>query len=448
MTKALLQLNDLNLCWHPEGGLPTRAVGVAHCGTGGIVCGNDAWGKLWVEPQHCYTQYWQQFGQSALLPPIPSVRHHADLVFHQLQQLQSENAAVDQLLVAPPSHFGDDDLQLLLAIGQSLNLPFCGFIDPSVAAIASSGRFLSPQVKKSLYVDMQLHQTLVVEVHRRGGRWVKGAATTLSDCGLMQILNSAAHYLADICVNEHRIDPLKIASTAQSLYTSIYNQHLFSETDFPVEFEAGNSRLTCTVSGNIWQKMLRDRLTPLLNAVNVGADQYSVVFLQHNSRWLSHILDLTQPVHVVKDEDVSTHLFRYWSDIVSGELLHIDALDDFSGETEHPKLAQSNVVDLSLTPLANHLLVNNTAYSLQSGVWINDEDNGLKVSYQPIENALLELSLDQRELKARWRNEAKAISAKMGETFVLNNQRLTFIDVLPTRVVQDKKQTPPMLSDQ
>ncbi|MFT5691748.1 MAG: hypothetical protein ACI92E_001078 [Oceanicoccus sp.] len=448
MTKALLHLNDLNLCWHPEGSLPTREVGVAHCGSNGIVYGNDAWGKLWMEPQHCYTQYWQQFGQSALLPPIPGVRHHADLVFHQLQQLQSESGTVEQLLVAPPSHFGNDDLQLLLAIGQSLNLPICGFIDPSVASVASSGRLLSRQVKKSLYVDMQLHQTLVVEVHRRGGQWVKGASITLSDCGLIQILNTAAHYLADVCVSEHRIDPLKIASTAQTLYTSIYNQLLFSETDFPIEFEAGNNRLTCTVTGNFWQNMLRERLTTLFNAVNAGADEDSVVILPHNSRWLTHILDLTQPVHVVKDEDVSTHLFRNWSGIVSGELLHIDALDESFSETQPTNVAQRGIADLSLAPLASHVLVNDIAYSLQSGVWINGEDNGLKVSCQPIENALLEISLSQRVLKVHWRNEAKAISAKIGETFMLYNQRLTFINVLPAQIMDDNTQAQPISSDQ
>lgn len=434
MSRALLHLNDLNLCWHPEEHLPTRAVGVAHCSAAGVVCGNDAWEKLWVEPQHCYTQYWQQFGESALRPPIPGVRHHADLVFHQLRQLQQsqlQNGTVDQLLVAPPSHFGNDDLQLLLAIGQSLNLPICGFVDPSVASSASAGHFLSSQVKKSLYVDVQLHQTLVVEVHRQGGTWVKGAATTLSDCGLMQILNSAAHYLADVCIREHRIDPLKIASTAQTLYAVICDQLLSIESDFPVEFEAGNSRLTCTITGNAWQQMLRRRLSSLFNAIDAGADQNSVVCLQQNSRWLTHILDLTQPMHVVDDKDVSTYLFRSWSDIVGAELLHIDALDESSGKTPQQDVTQGLVNDSALAPLATHLLVNDTAYSLQRGVWVGDEGNGVIASSQPIENALLELSLKQRVLTANWRHEAKAISAKIGETLVINNRRLTFIALSP-----------------
>lgn len=434
MTRALLHLNDLNLCWQTEGELPTRAIGVAHCSSKGVICGHEAFDKLWIEPQYCYTQYWQQFNENSLLPPTAGVRHNADLVFHQLRQLQQSQSGseqIDQLLVAPPSHFCNADFQLLLAVGQSLKLPICSFIDPSIASIASSEVFLSPQANKALYVDMQLHQTLIVEVLRQDDIWAKGKTTTLSDSGLMPILNSAAHYLADLCISEHRFDPLKIAASSQKLYRLIYSQLLYLDTDFPVEFETGNSRLTCTVSAKAWQEMLGRKLAALHSAIGNNADQNTIVCLHDNSQWLTHTLELTHPIHVVNDENISAYLFKHWSNIVGDELVHIDALAQSREDSQYSQQGEGDAVGGSTTPLASHLLVDNTAYSLENGLWITDDNLFLQVHSHPVENALVELSLNENVLKTRWRTEGKAISAKIGETFMLHNRRLTFISVSP-----------------
>ncbi len=421
MSRALLQLNDLYLNWQPEQGSANQAMGIVHVTKKGLVCGEEAWKKLWIEPQHSYTQHWQQFNQKPMPQAAPGIRNTADLVFHQLQQLIQPEAKQDkpeQILIAAPGHFRNNDLALLLAIAQSLDLSVSSFIDPAVSAVAA----IEPLAESVLYVDMQLHQTLLVEVRRQDKRWVKGATITLADCGLLQLLNIAAHFLANLSIHEHRFDPLNIAVSSQRLYDQLFHQLLLNDTDFSVEFEGGESRFVCNVSGSQWHLMLNKALASLIKAIQDRGDLNGSICLHKNSQWLARHLDIASPTHVVDDVQISRFLFQNWQSIIGTDVVYIDALDQ--AEADERNNDQSS-------HLASHLLLNNAAYSLQQGVWLAIQDDELQAFNRPVDNAVLMLKLEHHNLHIKWQSEGKVLSGYSGESFILHNQRLQFISVVP-----------------
>ena len=148
-----------------------------------------------------------------------------------------------------------------------------------------------PKERLHHYIDMQLHQTQLVEVVALDGLWRRGAVIPLGDCGLLALLNSAAHFLADRFIDQHRFDPLKLASSAQSLYTLIATSLLDREGDFTVELESTEGRLNCTIDANSWQQMLCRRLDSLLQSVHREFAR-DTLCLHGNSQWLQRLFDM------------------------------------------------------------------------------------------------------------------------------------------------------------
>lgn len=466
MSKAILQLNDLNLVWQSEHGQYANSIGVAHISDQGIVCGIDAWNKLWLEPQHCYTQYWQQFNQNSLSPAKPGIRHNADLVFHQLQQINAQyNTSLseqpligeNQLLISPPSHFRQSELELLLAVGQSLQLPVCSFIDPAVMAVASSAINDSSSVNRVLYIDMQLHQSVITEVLSLEGRWVKGSVIPLGDCGLLQLLNTSAHYLAELFIREHRFDPLKLAVTSQFLYQTVFDRLLFSTSDFPLELESKDGRLNCTISLVEWRKMLSTRLASLLDTVREQLDDSSTVCLLDNYRWLANHLDDSKAPIKIKDEDISAKLFQLWPVNEVEGLVYIDSLerkdvrreiDDW--QTNHSGIDVVKGADKRSVPVdissqsASHVLFNDCAYPLKNGLWLTYINNELQIYCQSVPRPVLIIEPGEQGLTTLWDmknaeghiNDGKYTEGKKqdlaaipGEDFEVFGQQLRFISV-------------------
>jgi len=431
MGHALLSLNDLALRWQSDSGVETEAVGIAYQNGQGVDCGDRAWSALWLEPQHCYSQYWQQFNQNALVPPRAGVRHHADLVFHQLQQLYGAHdlaltgsgAASDaQLLVCAPSHFREQELALLLAVMQSLQLPVVNFVDSAVAAAAAVDAGSSQRL---LYVDMQLHQTQIVEVIAGDGLWRRGAVIPLGDCGLLALLNSAAHFVADRFIDQHRFDPLKLAASSQYLYTLIATSLLESSADFTVELESGEGRLNCTIDANSWRQMLAKRLQSLLRSVQQELAQ-GALCLHHNSQWLQGLFDSSVPLLCVADRQIGEYLFQHWPESAAPETVFIDALSCGQVAKSVPVAA----------PPASHLLFNNVAYALAGGLWFSGDDQDLQIHTQVHDKPLLALTLEPQGLQLCWQpsyarsrglDSEQVLAASIGQTISLHRQQLTLI---------------------
>jgi len=432
MANALLCLNDINLRWLSQCGVETAAVGAAYHRGQGVDCGARAWSSLWLEPQHCYSQYWQQFNQNALAPQKLGVRHHADLVFHQLQQLQRmhlsrlaehSETADEQLLICPPSHFRDQELALLLAVTQSLQLPVANFVDTAVAAVAAAD---TGTTQRLIYVDMQLHQTQLIEIVARDGHWFRGIVTPLGDCGLLALLNSAAHFLADRFIDEHRFDPLKQATSSQYLYDLIATELLYRGGDFSLELESRDGRLNCTIDGHSWRQVLVARLDTLLQSVGRGLGQ-DAICLHSNSQWLQSLFDQAAPLLTVTDQQISENLFQHWPSAAATGPVLIDALQ--RRQVSQPKAS-------SKPQPASHLLFDNIAYALGDGLWFTLEGQDLLIHHQCPSEPLLALTIEQHKARLCWHPsyaqslglaQEQLLAASPGTTITVHQQQLTLI---------------------
>ncbi|MFT5579674.1 MAG: hypothetical protein ACI9WS_002434 [Paraglaciecola psychrophila] len=442
MARALLNLNDLKLSWQSDSGVEahteTEAVGVAYHHGETLECGARGWSSLWLEPQHCYSQYWQRFNQHALQPQRPGVRHHGDLVFHQLQQLQQQHgstladsgsAADTELIICPPSHFRESELALLLAVAQSLQLPVVNFVDSAVAAAAAVD---SGARERLLYIDMQLHQTQLVELVALDGLWRRGAVTPLGDCGLLALLNTAAHFLADRFIDQHRFDPLKLAANAQYLYALIATSLLHHSADFTVELDTSEGRLSFTIDAASWQQMLARRLHSLLHSVQQQLGQ-GAICLHHNSEWLQGLFSSSTPQHRASDRQIAEHLFQHWPALATSGPVFIDALGRLSSKAA---VAAAHSAPHRADQPATHIVFDNIAYALAEGLWFSGGEQDLHIHQQAPNEPLASMTLEGATVHLSWQPgyalsrglaAEQAVAASVGATINIQRRQLTLI---------------------
>jgi hypothetical protein len=148
----------------------------------------------------------------------PNVANHADLVYRHLKELLDEAAfgSDDELILAVAGTTSNDQLGLLLGVGQELSIPITGLVDSAVAASIAN-----PVPYRSVHIDVSLHRATVTFMEANT-ELARRSTAAVAELGLSSLLDAWVNVVADRFVTETRFDPLRIAETEQQLYDRIY----------------------------------------------------------------------------------------------------------------------------------------------------------------------------------------------------------------------------------
>ena len=133
-------------------------------------------------PQQIQNRYWQQCAQTSISTNNTEVRTSADLIWRHLSSMR-ESFDLDQVVFVVPSHYQQDNLQLLLGIANSAGLTPKGLVNKAVLASQHQAK----QDGDYFHIDLQLHQTVCSLVEVRQG------VAKLSDIDIVNEVLSLIH---------------------------------------------------------------------------------------------------------------------------------------------------------------------------------------------------------------------------------------------------------------
>ena len=214
MPVAALELNDQSLLIQADDGTLHAEPGFARVTPAGIVTGDDARAAAWHEPQNVYNQYWCLLNQTPLAARHKWARHHADIAFVQLGNLWREAGSPGSLQILSPGSFSDAQLSLLIGMLKALPATPVAVIDSALAACLEARQ-------DTLFVDLQLHQSVLTVCRARSGSISVAEQEVLPDLGLLHVHNIVARAVSNLLIDSYRYDPLHAPGTEQAVYDRI-----------------------------------------------------------------------------------------------------------------------------------------------------------------------------------------------------------------------------------
>jgi hypothetical protein len=181
-----------------------------------LAFGLDAESMARLKPRRLYSRFWQELGTSPLGRPFPGYLRTADLAHAHLKSIwDAAGGKAEEVIVAVPGIYSDDQIALLLGIATELAIPVRGLIDAAVAAAAD--REVGPHC---LHLDLHLHRAALTELEH-GEEIVRKAVRTEPRVGLLGLRDTWARVIAQVFVRATRFDPFHLAATEQVLYAQL-----------------------------------------------------------------------------------------------------------------------------------------------------------------------------------------------------------------------------------
>lgn len=217
MDRVALKLVDTGLQFvSPRGKLSPPSPGLALIDGRQLAVGLEAECSARLNPRRLHSRFWQDLGTAPLGRPFPGYLRTADLAHAHLKAVwEADGADAEEVVVAVPGVYSDEQLALLLGIARELAIPVRGMIDAAVAAAVD--RELRPSV---LHLDLHFHRAVVTELEH-GKELVRKTVRTDPRVGLLALRDTWARVIAQTFVRATRFDPLHVATTEQLLYAQL-----------------------------------------------------------------------------------------------------------------------------------------------------------------------------------------------------------------------------------
>ena len=419
MTLAVLELNDQSLLIQAEGGPLHAEPGFARLTHDGVETGEAALATAWSEPQHSYNQYWGQLNQTPMAASQKFARHHADIAFAQLNHLWQGAASPESLILLVPGSFSDERLSLLLGMVAALPCEALAVIDSALAACFQAGQ-------ETLFVDMQLHQT-VLSVCRPGNNGISIIEQEVfPDLGMMQILNSAARHISNMLIDSVRYDPLHASGSEQDIYDHLpeWLTRLRWESEVPVALQTQQGEMPFILRNDRLKKLLTERMANIRSFLARYPACHTV--LSHASSLLAGLSDEFSEAEVAGhaaavENTLSQH------PLILGQtdgLIRIQSLGREAGKS--PSVDDSD-------HLATHVLHGDRALSLRKPVSIRVDGENIEIASEVDTSAALTVVLRNRSLEAVHLASGMEASVpencRPGESIMVAGHHLRLIEV-------------------
>ena len=168
------------------------------------------------QPTRIHSRFWSDLSTSPLSITQTSMRHGADLIWHQLAQIK-ECLSRQEVIFCLPSHLGNEQMQLLAGICESLELKANYFLNIGLSQLA-----LKDNLADSIsHLDLQLHQLVLSQFTHVDGELRLLSQETVPGISFLQLIDRMVHALRDQFIQVSRFDPLHSGDTEQQLFDQV-----------------------------------------------------------------------------------------------------------------------------------------------------------------------------------------------------------------------------------
>lgn len=438
MTIAALELNDQSLLIQAEDGLLYAEPGFARLTHSGIVSGEEARAVAWREPQHVYNQYWCHLNQSPLAGRHRFARHHADIAFAQLRKLWEHAGSPESLIALAPGSFSHAQLSLLLGMIAALPSRTCAVIDSALAACVDAHG-------DTLYVDLQLHESVLTVCRPQGGSIRIVGQEIFPGLGMVQIQNSVARHISDLVIGSYRFDPLHSSATEQAIFDQIphWLTRLRWEPTVSTTLVADHRELPCMLHRDAIRTLIGERLASVRAFLDKWRD--CNLLLSHASGLLAGLVDELAGAEVAAQTAGTERCLSYHDEILEQIDGQVDGPADGLSRVRALERIESGMATAGATSgatpgaklgangerLATHLLCGDLALPLHQPVSIRIAEDGLRMSGEFDDEAALTVVMRNRSLESLHRAADVALpqTCRPGESIRIGGHELKLIRV-------------------
>ena len=333
MSLKVIELNDASLRVGDAGGVAAAGPGFALLRGKEVILGAAAEQQHRIYPTSSYDKFWHELNMEPL-HVRGRIRHHADLAYSQLLELAREAAIDDEVLLAVPGHYGNQQLGLLLGLAGQCPFRVSGMIDSALAAASVADNRTGGE--HIVHAGLHLHLVLLTRLIRKDGELAVDNVVPVPQLGRQQLLDVLMRAANDAFVRQCRFNPQHDAASEQELYSMLaawVGDSDSGQGNLTMELKAGAITHTAELPREqllaglrkSYDKLLRS-LRPLTELPGAG------ILLDHRLALLPGAVAAfgeAGPLQVARPEAVTEACLRHRELIAGGDGVHrIRALPD------------------------------------------------------------------------------------------------------------------------
>jgi len=265
MSVLAIELNDAAVAAVAADGVRYSEPGFAIDLDNALLSGEAARKLRRLHPRRINFRFWSELSDSPLRQPVAGCETFADLVYAQLGQLwQESSAGIEQVLLAVPPGWSDEQLALLLGISDELEIPVAGMVHTGLAVATQP--FPDGEL---FYLEATLHGCSVQHLNQSGGQVSLAEQVVLPGTGLHALEGAGLEYVARRLLECSRFDPMQDAGTEQALADKLPDwfralQAGASDAGSEIELTHGSWSFEATLDAAALTVALQARFEPVL----------------------------------------------------------------------------------------------------------------------------------------------------------------------------------------
>lgn len=373
MSLKIIELNDGAIKIGNQNGIVARSPGFALVVGNDLVLGQEAEEQARLQPTKSYNKYWHELSMEPLNHDN-HLRHTADIAFAHLLHLAEIGEIDSDVMLAVPGSFSNQQLAILLGLAKQSPLNPIGVVDSALAAAAAVNAD-----EPALFVDFQLHQTVVTTLNFTNGLMTAESAIQIPGAGRQNFINLMMQQATDLFIEQCRFNPQHNAEYEQLLYNQLpawLNQFDDSQTNLVLELKTNDALhtakmpkegLIASLQGHY--KKINQELEPLLRG------NFSNIILNQSLATMPGYVASLPPrgsMHILQDDEINIACLDNVSTFRSSkDGIHLVRSLPLSRTTTHSTMhGKATTNNVAVVP--THLLFRNQAMPL-NGVKIHNQ---------------------------------------------------------------------------
>jgi hypothetical protein len=230
---------------------------------GALSFGREAAAVARIHPRRVNHGFLSRLSADPLPQPFRAARNQADLFYHQLRALTAAHPLLtrDPVLVIVRGTTTADQLGLVLGVAGECGIRIGGFVDRSIAALASQGG-----MGERICIEFDSDHAEVSRA-RLGVDVVRINSNHFPGVGLNFIQDGWANVIADHFIRHSRFDPLHAAATEQQLYDSVRGWFNGGKVHTALAIEHQQEIRRVDLRMDALEEKLKERVEPLLQTL-------------------------------------------------------------------------------------------------------------------------------------------------------------------------------------
>lgn len=229
--------------------------------------GRAAAAEARIHPRRINQGFLSRLSADPLPQAFRSARNHADLFYHQLRALGAAHPLLtrEPVLMVVRSTTTPEQLGLALGVARECGIRVGGFVDRSIAVLASRGGMGEGRCLEFATDHAEICTArLGVDVQRT-------QVNNFPGLGLNNIQDGWANVIADAFIQHSRFDPLHAATTEQQLYDRLRGWFERGAIEASLTIEHQQEVRRVDIHPDVLEQKLLERIEPLLSVFESGS---------------------------------------------------------------------------------------------------------------------------------------------------------------------------------